>query len=398
MKPKIIKTEAEHAAALARIEEIFTAKPGTPEGDELELLSMLVEHYEKQAFPIALPDPLSALRFRMEQQGLKPKDLIPFIGSPSKVSEVLAGKRTLSLAMIRNLHESLGIPAEVLLGKSGAKLDPDHPALLGQKFPIAEMRKRGWFADFQGTLADARGQWDELLARFAAPLGVEALRPALNRQCVRSGSKLDEFALTAWRIRVASLAIRETLPAYRPQTVTADFARELVRLSYFDAGPVLAKEFLNKAGIHLVFERHLSKTHLDGAAFKLPDESPVIALTLRYDRLDNFWFTLCHELAHVALHLDRNDVDAFFDDLAESGSGKCEREADVFAAEALIPSKHWKGSGLASDPSREGVLRIAEELRISAAIPAGRIRFEQKDYTVFKDLVGSGHIRRLFEV
>jgi len=115
MKPKIIKTEAEYEAVMARIEKIFQATPGTPGGDELELLAMLAEQYEDTAYPIALPDPLAAIRFRMDQAGLRPKDLIPYIGSASKVSEVLAGRRGLSLAMIRNLVVGLGIPAEALL-------------------------------------------------------------------------------------------------------------------------------------------------------------------------------------------------------------------------------------------------------------------------------------------
>src|SRR6516162_2913299 len=115
MKPKVIKTEAQYQAALARIERIFDAKPGTPKGDELELLVLLVETYEDRVYPIDLPDPIAALRFRMEQEGLKPKDLIPYIGSKSKVSEVLSGKRTLSLKMIRKLVAGLHFPAEVAL-------------------------------------------------------------------------------------------------------------------------------------------------------------------------------------------------------------------------------------------------------------------------------------------
>ncbi len=115
MKPKIIKTEAQYQAALARIEKIFDAKPGTPKGDELELLLLLVETYEASAYPVDLPDPITALRFRMEQQGLKPKDLIPYIGSKSKVSEVLSGQRALSLTMIRKLVAGLHLPPDVAL-------------------------------------------------------------------------------------------------------------------------------------------------------------------------------------------------------------------------------------------------------------------------------------------
>jgi HTH-type transcriptional regulator/antitoxin HigA len=122
MKTKLVKNEADYMATLARIEEIFNAKLGSPEGDELDLLVTLVELYEENAYRINLPDPITAIRFRMEQQGLKAKDLVPYIGSAPKVSEVLSGKRRLSLTMIRNLVNGLGIPAEVLLQDPGAKL------------------------------------------------------------------------------------------------------------------------------------------------------------------------------------------------------------------------------------------------------------------------------------
>jgi HTH-type transcriptional regulator/antitoxin HigA len=92
MEPKPIKTEADHARALAHIESLFGAKPGTPEDDALDLWVTLIELYEEQAFPIPAPDPLTAIRFRIEQQGLKARDLVPNIGRPSTVSEVLATK------------------------------------------------------------------------------------------------------------------------------------------------------------------------------------------------------------------------------------------------------------------------------------------------------------------
>lgn len=116
MKPKVIKTESEYDAALARIEKLMDAKPNTAHGDELELLSLLIHNYEEKAFPIDRPDPIAAIRFRMEQQGLEPKDLIPFLGSRSRVSEVLSGRRNLSLKMIRALVSGLRIPSDVLLG------------------------------------------------------------------------------------------------------------------------------------------------------------------------------------------------------------------------------------------------------------------------------------------
>ena len=120
MMNKPIKTEADYKAALVRADEIFDAKPGTSEGDELELLITLIEHYEDIVFPIDLPDPVTAIKFRMAQQGLKEKDLVPYIGNESKVSDVLSGKCPLSVAMIHKLINGLGIPAEVLLQQPDA--------------------------------------------------------------------------------------------------------------------------------------------------------------------------------------------------------------------------------------------------------------------------------------
>ncbi len=139
MQAKLIKTEIEYDLALSRIDELMDALPGTREGDELELLATLVELYEEKKYPIDLPDAVSAIRFRMEQQDLKQKDLVPFIGSKSKVSEVLSGQRPLSLSMIRGLHAGLGIPVEVLLQEPAARL-PEIPAgMEWREFPLAEI-------------------------------------------------------------------------------------------------------------------------------------------------------------------------------------------------------------------------------------------------------------------
>src|SRR5690348_15609426 len=118
MKPKVIRTPAQYAAALARIDKLMDARPNTPKGEELDLLSFLVHAYEEKVFPIEKPDPATAIRFRMEQRGLEPKDLVPFLGSRSRVSEILSGRRNLSLKMIRALVDGLGIPADVLLGSA----------------------------------------------------------------------------------------------------------------------------------------------------------------------------------------------------------------------------------------------------------------------------------------
>ena len=116
MKVKPIKTNADYQDALARIEKLMSAKLGTSKGDELDVLATLVDAYEQKHFPIATADPVEAILFRIEQQGLERKDLEPFIGSRHRVSEVLNRKRSLSIEMIRRLHGGLQIPLEVLIG------------------------------------------------------------------------------------------------------------------------------------------------------------------------------------------------------------------------------------------------------------------------------------------
>ena len=115
MVQKIIKTEEEYNQALVRLEKIFDAEVGTPEGDELELLSLLIDNYEKIHYPIDLPDPIEAIKFRMEQLGIKPKDLAKVLGFRSRVTEILNKKRKLSLDMIRRLNKDLHIPTSVLI-------------------------------------------------------------------------------------------------------------------------------------------------------------------------------------------------------------------------------------------------------------------------------------------
>jgi HTH-type transcriptional regulator/antitoxin HigA len=117
MQIRPIRTDADHADALRRIDELMDAEPGTPEADELDVLATLVEAYEDRHFPIADPDPLAAIQFRMEQLGLTRKDLEPLLGSRGRVSEVLNGRRALSLQMIRRLNRELGIPLESLVGE-----------------------------------------------------------------------------------------------------------------------------------------------------------------------------------------------------------------------------------------------------------------------------------------
>lgn len=113
---KPVKTKADYKKALKTIDKLWNAKPNTPEGDVLEVLTILVEAYENEHYPIAPPSPIEAIRFRMEQGGLRKVDLAPFLGGRNRVTEILNGRRNLTAKMIKQLYEGLGIPPESLLG------------------------------------------------------------------------------------------------------------------------------------------------------------------------------------------------------------------------------------------------------------------------------------------
>ncbi len=121
MNIRPIRTKADHRAALKEIDALMQARAGTPEGERLDVLVTLVEAWERAHYPMDLPDPDEAIKFRMEQSGLTPKDLVPMIGQLNRVYEVLNGRRALTLPMIRRLHRDLGIPAESLLQPAGER-------------------------------------------------------------------------------------------------------------------------------------------------------------------------------------------------------------------------------------------------------------------------------------
>ena len=148
MKTKIIKTEQEYNEAIGRIYELIQSSgnaidPDTAEGEEVELLSLLVEIYEKEHYPIEAPNPIEAIKFRMEQMNLKQKDIAPLFGGKTRLSEVLHGKRSLSLKTITLLHRYLGIPLESLIaGNHKIKLEPENKKKLLKVPSINEYLKK----------------------------------------------------------------------------------------------------------------------------------------------------------------------------------------------------------------------------------------------------------------
>ena len=395
---KVIQNHDDYEAALEKLEGLIDRDPdpGTPEAEDIGVLALVIRDYESKKFPKRKPDPIDAIKFRMEQQDLTQRDLVPLIGSRSKVSEVLAGKRPLTLSMIRSLHSTLGIPADVLL-QEGNAADLEDSGILWRRFPIREMIKRGWINDsIDGTNLEP----EDLLRRFFGPLGAARELAAFYRKTdrIRSGRKIDRYALTAWTVRIV-LRARENPPKakYIEGEINLDFMSEVARLSWSDQGPRLAREYLANHGVSLIVEPHLPRTLLDGAAIMADQYYPVIALTIRYDRLDNFWFTLMHELAHIALHF-KDDSSPFYDDLdIDSQGDTLESQADDMAGEALIPQEVWINSPASQLRSPNAAQSLAKRLHINPAIVAGRMRYEFKAYRLLNQLVGHRQVRRHFQ-
>lgn len=401
---RVIKTQRDYDATLARLSALMDEEfaPGSGKEQELELLALVIESYERSKVAPVVPDAIEAILFRMDQQKLSKKDLVPYIGSLSKVSEVLSKKRPLSLSMIRKLHGGLGIPADVLIGSTDDE-DVDlgaEPQYNYSKFPLQEMVERNYFPAFTGGIKQAKEYAEDLMRKFMRGTVGDMAHPALLRAPLhQSGSRvMDEYALLVWRIAVLKKARSQKIGSqYKVGTITNEWLRDLAKLSRFDKGPRLAQEFLADSGIVMVVEEHFKKTYLDGAAM-LDDKTPIVALSLRHDRLDNFWFALMHELVHVQKHLKGTHL--FIADNLEdkTRSSKEEQEADEGARDALIPSAEWEKSVVKFDNTAESAIALADKLRIHPAIVAGRVRYETENWRVLTGLLGAkGEVRKNFE-
>lgn len=395
IKIKVIKTEEEYKDALKLIEELMYQDPDpeSQEGEKLNLLVALVKDYESNVFSESIPDPVDAILFRMEQENLKPSDLIPYIGSRSKVSEVLSRKRPLTLSMMRALESGLGIPAKVLLQETDEFRNPDN--IVWTHFPIKEMESRGYFGDISINDYTIKN----LMENFFHSIGSPSQFFGMLRKThyVRSLRPMDKQALVAWSGYIIKKANElEYKTTFKKDSINLAFMQEVAKLSAEPNGPILACEFLKDHGIGLIIEPHFPQTYLDGATITKNKEHPVIGLTLRHDRLDNFWFTLMHELAHIALHFDQN-INLFYDDLdTPDTSNTQESEADHLAGEALIPQSKWENSPAKLIPSPIAAQSLAKELGIHVAIVAGKMRHDGGKYQYLNTIVNKEKASKYF--
>lgn len=264
-------------------------------------------------------------------------------------------------------------------------------AVRWQEFPSKEMVRRQWFDLPRGAdLIEATKTY------FLEAAGTHFVS-ALHRKTMRGTSMSNEYALIAWQARIlerAQMWIKErNLQAF---TLDDRWLPELVALTRRSDGPRAARKLLARKGIALIIEEHLPGTYLDGAAMLGPGDHPIIGLTLRHDRVDNFWFVLFHELGHVFLHLFEGVRYDFFDDDSTQAQSAAELEADEFALDALIPKDQWEGCLSRFALSEEAVKLDAKRLNVTESIVAGRIRREQNNYKILTELIQSG-VREQFQ-
>lgn len=394
---KPIESALDHQAALKQIEHLMQNET-LPDEDvnRLKVLAILVEKYEDEHFSIGMPSPIDAIEFRMDQLGINRAKLSEIIGFPkSRISDVLNGKRSLSLDMIRALNAQLGIPADVLLGNAKAEIPPECLDVDWKCFPITEMVKHGWL-----RASAAKGNVEERIRSLMAAAGV--VQPRFDGVTFRGTEtkKPDSYAVNAWLMVARAQAIQhETETVFRKENIDSKFRRELAKLSLYSDGPVRAFDALRDAGVTPVCIRPLKRTHIDGACFYLPSGKPAIAISGRHDRIDNFWFTLLHECVHVERHLE--GLSLILDETegqngAFGNDSKLELEANELARAALVPSDIFeelrRSAGSISASKIEIYSRQAD---VHRAIIAGQVRNITGRFTHFEKLIGRGEISKI---
>lgn len=257
---------------------------------------------------------------------------------------------------------------------------------------LKHARAHNWFEDQDSDKEDRSKRLIRYVSEHVARYGT----PSLLRTGINVKDHSEDWVLLSWKAQVTRRAERiierESL-SYRPLDLS--WLKQLVVLSSDADGPLQAQELLKQHGIVLIIERNIPGMEVDGAAF-LVERIPVIGMTLRRDALDNFWFTLMHEVAHVILHFRTGLASGFFDDVEHVEVDEFEQEANRFASDLLVPGDIWARSPARIAKTSAPIENLAKQLAIAPAIIYGRIRFERKNYTIFSDKIGRRTVRKLF--
>jgi HTH-type transcriptional regulator/antitoxin HigA len=381
---KPIRNADDLKAAKTRLARLLSHSIGMEHDDEIEVLATLIEGFEEKSARIELPDPIAAIRFRMEEKGLSPRQLEPFIGSRARVSEVLSGKRSLSIDMIRSLHEGLGIPYESLMARP--KRGPESINISDDA--IRHLNKLGFSLK--------RDEIPNFISGSLRNTSLVALHRKTKTQ--RAASKTDPGALLLWQAAVLqkseSVGLRR---AFDRSIFTKTELRRIAKLSSKGDGPCRAMAALLDLGVVAVIMPPLPGTFLDGGAMASRKGVPVVGLTLRHDRVDNFWFTLLHELCHLCLHYDVL-VDthvAFVDDMEIHSDDILEQEADALARESLIPTSILQQVVWGIDSTYDDLVTVSTRARVPLSVAAGRWQRDHQNYKKFSRLIDRTSVKAL---
>ena len=361
----------------------------------------------KRLFPARISEIGEKLIEGRIMQGLSQKALAERLGMKEQQIQRYEQDRYMSanLARVEEVADALGLDLHAFFDvRHQRRIDLIAPNLRGFsgfdpcKLPVKTMRRLGWL-DTVHLPAALRDVSDiEIAAAFISQTTQGHGSRALHLQRVRAGSKQDNYALTAWKAEVLRRARERLRSMDKTRGLDPSTVNQVVGLSRDSEGPLLAVQLLEKAGVVVVILEHLPATHLDGAAMLLDNDVPVIGLTLRFDRIDAFWWVLLHEIGHVVLHRESGLRDGFFDETDSPPIDKIEEEADGFARNAMIPFEAWNSSFVRFTASKDQIVQFAKNRGISPSIVAGRLRKERNDYTQFSELVGQGQVRKLFEL
>ncbi len=384
MTIKPIRTPVDLDVAKRRLAEILRDNVAGTHDDDIEVLSTLVETFENAHSRVVAPTPIAAIKFRMEELGLTPRQLEPFIGSRARVSEILSGKRQLSIDMIRALHEGLGIPYDSLIAERSR-----NKSVAAVPTPAIDRLKTLGF----------KVERNDLPSFVTSTFHKDAPLALLRRtRTPRASSKTDPRALLLWQAAVLQKgdAAKPTATFNRSKFRSQDF-RPLARMSVRPDGPCRAIRELGNNGIAVVVLPPLPGTFLDGAAMLSAAGMPVIGLTLRFDRVDSFWFTLLHEASHIALHYDLllHSKSAFVDDMEIRSEDSCEREADELARDALIPPQFISQVRWGPDTTSEEIITVATRARVHVSVVGGRWQRDHHNYKKFSRLIERDTLRPL---
>lgn len=303
--------------------------------------------------------------------------------------------RSISLQNYQRIARMVGVEVTASIrGENATWLD--RAASQEVEYSPAQMKsvvEHATLNDWIGKTGSAEDKGAALIEYIGASNSLSGTRGLLRTGLTTEHLEHD-LALSAWRARVihrAARASKEIESKFDPFDIS--WLHDLVSLSVKSNGVSLARDEIGRHGIVLVAEPQIPGLKLDGAAFLL-DERPVVGITIRHDRIDNFWFTILHELAHVYLHYLTGLAAGFFDDLDNSRATEQEEEANNFAGNLLIPPERWRGALARISRSAGPINEFAKQLGIHPAIVYGRIRNERSNYSIFSDRIGLGEVRR----